>query len=614
MIYLEGVSCGCCGRAVDISRAERGFVRCAYCNETLTLPKRENPAVLSFLRQGEHDLDVCMFESAFSAYKKAAEYDPEEPEAHFGMALSQFRVQYLRDISENPPRLQPICHEIQRDRRFTRNRHYLEALRLATPEQRVEYEKKAEEIEYIADEFFKLEQTGLDYDCFLCVKVSQGDEKTNTLSAREKVYTEDSKDATYIYQLLQKNGYAPFYSEYEIRNKQGADYEAHILYALYKSECMLVICSDESYLQTPWVKNEYTRFLKLIGDDEKESDAITIVFKGKPIERLPNKRGKLQGIDFSQREADGQVIEYVKNHTPESRRRREEEMRSRQLEDESQRRRMQELEEQFKAFRAQMERSDEVRAREDAARREAEEAERQREEFARRTREEEERLAREREELARKAKEEEERLAREREELARRTREEEERLARRRAESERREREEAERRARQRAENERREREEAERRRREENNRNAYPTYGSSQPNRPYSSSQPNRPHSSSQQNRPHSSSHRSSPQTSTGSKPRGRVGRKILFTFLALVAAFIGVVVGVLIKVFALGFFEMPAVASALIFIFGGGGELAYLIASIVKMWKSNGSWGRLVGWMVPNFVISMAWALFMA
>ena len=40
---------------------------------------------------GEHDLDTCKFDEAYTAYKKAAELDPNEPEAYFGMVWQSSR-------------------------------------------------------------------------------------------------------------------------------------------------------------------------------------------------------------------------------------------------------------------------------------------------------------------------------------------------------------------------------------------------------------------------------------------------------------------------------------------------------------------------------------------
>ncbi len=336
---LLNFKCKTCGAPLDelAAKSTDGLVTCQFCGNVWTVPKHDiTPDALQFLHIGEHDLDTGKFDDAFSAYKKAAELDSKEPEAYFGMALAEFRIQYLKDHVNN--RVQPICYEVT-DKKFTDSGSYLRALLNATPEQKVEYEKKGAEIDYILGEFFKLKQAGIDYDCFICVKVT--DDKTKQL-------TEDSKDADYIYRLLQDKGYKPFFSERELRNVTGADYEARILYALATSECMLVVCRNEEYLQTPWVKNEYMRFLKLINDEEKESDSITIVFNGKPIEKLPNKNGKIQGINFALRESDSKIINFVDSHTPEAKARRIEEERRKAEEQQETAKRFKELEEQVK--------------------------------------------------------------------------------------------------------------------------------------------------------------------------------------------------------------------------------------------------------------------------
>lgn len=307
------MTCKNCGAEIIENQAIDGVIECEYCFSRYTMPKKSaSPAALEFMRIGEHDLDTGRFEDAYIAYEKAAKIDESEPEAQFGMALSLFKVQYIKD--EINSRLQAICHELT-EKKFQDDSRYLSALRLATEAQKKEYRKKAEEIDYIRGKFVELKKSGLDFDCFLCVKVT--DERG------EK--TEDSKDADYIYDLLRDRGFKPFYSERNIRNRTGADYEAMILYALYSSETMLVISRNEEYLRTPWVKNEYTRFLRLLHDSEKESDAITIVYYGNPIERLAGKRGKIQGIDFSKREADRLICDFVEVHTAEAKARRQKE-------------------------------------------------------------------------------------------------------------------------------------------------------------------------------------------------------------------------------------------------------------------------------------------------
>ena len=310
-MQLENIKCRNCGAEIDIESAVNGVVQCEYCRSKFTLPKEDiTPAALKFLHDGESSLYICRFDDAYSFYKKAAELSPKEPEAYWGMAISQFKVQYVKD--EVNDRLQPICHHISTDK-ISDNSNYKKAVSLATAEQRAEYERQAEEIDYIREEFYKLKQTGKEYDCFICVKVTDDTTKQRTA---------DYKHADDIYFDLKGKGYNPFFSERELGEVTGADYEARILYALYTSECMIVVCGKEEYLHTKWVKNEYTRFLRLVGDEQKESDSITIAFYGRPVEYLPGKNGKIQGIDLRSLNASEKITKFVEDHTPEARERR----------------------------------------------------------------------------------------------------------------------------------------------------------------------------------------------------------------------------------------------------------------------------------------------------
>lgn len=342
MTDIHLLKCKNCGEPLKAESAVDGVIKCAICDAVLIMPKDEtSPIALSFLRQGEHDLDTGKFDEAFTAYSKASEYNPNEPEAYFGMALAEHGIRYLKDVVND--RLQPICHFVC-GKRFSDNANYRKALSLATFSQAREYERKCAEIDYINQEFEKIKASGVDYDCFICVKVTDAD------GGR----TPDYKHADDIYFELKGKGYKPFFSERELLGVTGADYEARILYALYSSECMLVVCNDESYLQTKWVKNEYSRFLQLVNDEEKESDAVAIIYGGKPIERLPGKKGKLQGIAINSLSAMERIVSFVDSHTPEAKKRREEQAKRKQDENDELRRQLAEQNELLKKIQEQM--------------------------------------------------------------------------------------------------------------------------------------------------------------------------------------------------------------------------------------------------------------------
>ena len=300
---LQKFMCTVCGAPLgeELNKAKGGIVKCPYCQNTYTVPQNKDDDLIALLQMAQHELDVCHFDEAIMAFDKLIEKSPNEAEFYFGKALAEYNIQYLKDEVNN--RLQPICHKLN-NTSFKDNKNYLKSISLATNEQLEEYKKKAEEIDQVSSEFNRLAKEGYDYDTFICVKVT--DDAGNK--------TTDYGIASEIYFALKEKGYKPFFSEYSLKNVTGADYEAHILYALKSSKSMLIVCTNEEYLNTKWVKNEYSRYLKLIDDEEKDSNAITLVFKENPIERIPGKKGKLQGISLNNVTAMDSIEKFVSKY------------------------------------------------------------------------------------------------------------------------------------------------------------------------------------------------------------------------------------------------------------------------------------------------------------
>ncbi len=295
--------CKNCGGPIgdQIFKNNSGIYKCEYCNNVFTITTKKDDSLLTLLQMGEHELELCHFDDAIITFRKLIEKEPNEAESYFNLALAEFRVQYLKDEINNC--LQPICHEIT-EKSFVKNKNYLKAISLASSDAKEEYIKKANEIDRINNEFYRLKEENINYDTFICVKVSDEDgRKTN-----------DYSKACQIYWYLKEKGYNPFFSEFTLINEVGTDYEAHILYALYNAPSMLLICSDDEYLETKWVKNEYKRFNNFIENAEKNKNSIAILFKGNPIEKIPGKKGRIQGIDLDNISAIEIIEKFIKDN------------------------------------------------------------------------------------------------------------------------------------------------------------------------------------------------------------------------------------------------------------------------------------------------------------
>ncbi|MDE7336946.1 MAG: toll/interleukin-1 receptor domain-containing protein, partial [Clostridia bacterium] len=345
MANKKGFICEGCGAALDYTLYKGGIIECKYCFRQNTVPKEDiDDDAKQLMFNGKFSLKARKFDDARLAFRELAEKNPEEAEAYWGMALAEFNVQYIYDINkEGEDKLQVLCKEV--DKKFTDSDNYKKALKYASEEQKKVYKKKGEDIDTVREQFlhFKDEQN-LEYDCFICVKVTEellDKEGNKVLDDKGKPRTKKTYDSTMaaeVYSFLKEKGFKPFYSEKEIKGRTGEAYEAMILYALYKSECMLVVCSDEKYLQTPWVKSEYTRFLELINDKEKASTSITTIFDGNPIDRLDGKNGRIQGIDKNRADWENLLYDYVMDHSPTGRKRKQEAQAKREAEEAEKRR------------------------------------------------------------------------------------------------------------------------------------------------------------------------------------------------------------------------------------------------------------------------------------
>ena len=95
------------------------------------------------------------------------------------------------------------------------------------------------------------------YDVFICYK------ETDENGQR----TQDSVLANDIYYQLTQEGFKVFYAAITLEDKLGQEYEPYIFSALNSAKVMLVLGTKPEYFSAVWVKNEWSRFLKLMKKD-----------------------------------------------------------------------------------------------------------------------------------------------------------------------------------------------------------------------------------------------------------------------------------------------------------------------------------------------------------
>ena len=108
--------------------------------------------------------------------------------------------------------------------------------------------------------------------------------------------TKDYQLAYDLYNHLSAS-YKVFFSERSLDNIVIREYEPNIYHALYTAKIMLVLCSDIDYLNSQWVRNEWSRFKMMTRTSAQAKSIIPIFIDGFAPEQLPDELRSCQGYN-----------------------------------------------------------------------------------------------------------------------------------------------------------------------------------------------------------------------------------------------------------------------------------------------------------------------------
>lgn len=275
------LKCPVCGGELDVG-TEISVGKCKYCESTILIPKDferkgnlYNRAV--FLRQNSE------FDKAAEAYEGILKEDNTDVDAHWGLVLSKYGIEYVDDPRTG--KKVPTCHRTQ-PISILSDPDYLAAVENADFEASRLIQREAEEINEIQRKILAIANKEPPYDVFICYKES------SELGQR----TEDSVIAQDLYYELTKMGYKVFFARKTLEKKLGTEYEPIIYAALSSAQVMVVLGTRPEVFTSVWVKNEWSRFLKMSKDSPK---TIIPAYKGMSPYELPVELASLQALDIS---------------------------------------------------------------------------------------------------------------------------------------------------------------------------------------------------------------------------------------------------------------------------------------------------------------------------
>ncbi|MDY4754621.1 MAG: TIR domain-containing protein [Candidatus Faecousia sp.] len=276
------IKCKMCGGDLVIEPGST-VAECEYCGSRQTVPTADNEKKMVQFERAERLRKNCEFDKAAGIYESIVSEFRTESEAYWGLFLCKYGIEYVDDPATG--KKIPTCHRSSFDS-VMEDSDFEQALENADAVARKVYREEAKQIEEIRKGIIEVSGREQPYDIFICYK------ETDENGQR----TIDSAIAQDVYDALTAKDYRVFFSRITLEDKLGQEYEPYIFAALNSAKIMLAFGTDYEYFNAVWVKNEWSRYLKLMASDK--SKHLIPCYKNIDAYDMPREFAKLQAQDM----------------------------------------------------------------------------------------------------------------------------------------------------------------------------------------------------------------------------------------------------------------------------------------------------------------------------
>lgn len=252
MIY----KCKMCGGDLEINGNEKTII-CSFCGTNQTIPNVDEEKALQLYNRATFLLSNNEYDKASILYEKIIVEIGEQAEAFWGLCLCKYGIEYVNNPT-NGKKI-PTCHRTL-TQSILNDKDYKKTIELSDSLSKELYKSEAKYIDNVQKKILEISNNEEPYDIFICYKETD-DKGDRTL---------DSSLAETIYDELTNINYRVFFSRILLEDKIGYEYEPYIFSALNSAKIMIVIGTKSEYFNSPWVKNERSRFLSMIEDNKNK--------------------------------------------------------------------------------------------------------------------------------------------------------------------------------------------------------------------------------------------------------------------------------------------------------------------------------------------------------
>ena len=277
------IKCKMCGG--DLRPAENATTcECEYCGSVQTIPKLDNERRLNLYDRANHFRRNNEYDKAMGIFEQILQDDRTDAEAYWSLVLCRYGIEYVEDPATK--KRIPTVNRAQFTSIFADD-DYKSALEYADSVQKGIYETEAKAIDGIQKAILDISKKEKPFDVFICYKETDAEGKR----------TPDSVLANDLYHQLTREGFKVFFSRITLEDKLGQQYEPYIFAALNSAKVMVVLGTKPEYFNAVWVKNEWSRYLKLIKGGANKT--LVPAYKDMDPYDLPEEFSHLQAQDMS---------------------------------------------------------------------------------------------------------------------------------------------------------------------------------------------------------------------------------------------------------------------------------------------------------------------------
>ena len=274
--------CKMCGGSLEIQEGMT-VCECEYCGSKQTIPTADNEKKMTLFGRANRLLRNCEFDKAEGIFESIVAEFPEEAEAYWGLVLCKYGIEYVDDPATG--KKVPTCHRSSFDSVMD-DSDFEQVMENSDTIARAVYREQAKQIEELRKGIIEVSGKEEAYDIFICYKET----------AEDGQRTIDSVLAQDVYDALTNKGYRVFFSRISLEDKLGMEYEPYIFAALNSAKVMLAFGTSYDYYNAVWVKNEWSRYLKLMAVDKNKY--LIPCYKDIDAYDIPKEFSKLQAQDM----------------------------------------------------------------------------------------------------------------------------------------------------------------------------------------------------------------------------------------------------------------------------------------------------------------------------